>query len=61
MGLIVLLQGITIQQTRGRGGVHCTVTAMDMFGQQWAGLVAVNTDAVPAIVDGLGIFMGHVQ
>jgi hypothetical protein len=34
---------------------------MNVFAQQRAGLVAMDADAVPAIIDGLGIFMGDAK
>jgi len=52
---IFLLQCIAIEQACGGRGIHRTIAAMNMLAEQRAGLVAVDTDAVPAIVDGLGI------
>ncbi|CEL31244.1 hypothetical protein SRM1_04608 [Pseudomonas fluorescens] len=34
---------------------------MDVFFQQRARLVTVDADAIPAIIDGPGVFVGDVQ
>lgn len=58
---LVLLQRIAVEQARGGGGIHRAIAAMDVLIQQRTGLVAVDADAVPAIVDGPGVFVGDVQ
>ena len=58
---LVLLQRISIKQTRGSGGLHRAIAAMNVLFQQRAGLVAMDADAVPAIVDGPCVFVGDVQ
>ena len=58
---VFLLQRVTVEQTRCGRRIHRAIAAMDVFDQQRAGLVAMDTDTVPAIIDGLGIFMGDAQ
>ncbi len=54
-------KAIAIEQARGGRRIHRAIAAVNVFAQQRAGLVAVDTDAVPAVVDGLGIFVGDAR
>ena len=55
----LLLKRVAIQQARGCGGIHGAIAAMDVLRQLRARLVAEDTDAVPAVINGLGFIMNQ--